>query len=452
MAIDILQELQEKRTALAAEIKELGNRQEEWQAEDRQKWDELNTAYDDNQERMEAEREKADVVARMSKLEETRDEERFDRSSEVKQARQDRAGVLTEEQRGLILQAWMRAANDLDLLPRHEEACAIGKVNPHRKGFDAFRRSTSANRGLAMWHRNGRALQPDESRAMTVGTDSEGGYTVPEGFSGELERAMLAFGGPRQVCRIFSTPTGNDLPWPTVDDTSNTGELLAESGSIGSSTDPTFGVVTFNAYKYSSKAVLVTQELLEDSAFNMGEILGSLLGERIGRITATQFTTGTGSSQPNGLATAATAGVTAASATAITADELIDLVHSLDPAYRGLSSVGFMAEDATIKAIRKLKDGNSQYLWQPGLQSSEPDQILGYPYTVNQDVASIASSAISVLFAAFEKYVIRDVSQVRFYRLEERYRDNDQTGFIMFSRHDGDAIQTGAIKKLTQAA
>ena len=131
--------------------------------------------------------------------------------------------------------------------------------------------------------------------------------------------------------------------------------------------DMTFGVMTLDAYKYTSKIVRVSVELLQDSAFNLGAELGSLLGERLGRIQNTHATTGTGSSQPNGVVTASALGKTAASATAITTDEIIDLFHSVDRAYRGNSS--FMAADSTVAAIRKLKDGDSQYLWQPGLQA-----------------------------------------------------------------------------------
>ena len=110
-----------------------------------------------------------------------------------------------------------------------------------------------------------------------------------------------------------------------------------------------------------------------------------------------------------------------------------------------------MFEQATRKAIRKLKDGDSQYLWQPGLRAGEPDLLLGKPYTIVQEMPSIASSAVSIVYGAFEKYIIRDAASARFFRLEELYRANDQTGFVMFSRHDGRVLQSNALKLLTQA-
>ncbi len=450
MPVDRLQELQERKNELVAQIRALADRQEEWNDEDRAKWDEVNTEYDATVAEMDQIRERQQVQARAEQLSQAEEERQFERRTEIGEARANRNGSVTDEHRALALQAWMRYQNGFDLEARHEEAVALCGVNHQRQQLDCNRALTLAPNGYQIWNRNGNPMF--EQRAMST-TDSAGGYTIPEGFSNALEVAMLAFGGPRQVCRILTTATGNDLPWPTMTDTANEGELLAEEGSIGSSVDPTFGVVTFNAYKYSSKPILVSAELLQDSAFNMGQIIGNALGTRIGRITSQHFTTGTGSSQPNGLTVAAGSGVTAAGAAAITADELIDLQHSLDPAYRGFPSCGWMFADSTLKIIRKLKDGDSQYLWQPGLRAAEPDMLLGKPYTVNQDMPAATTGNVSVLFGAFEKYVIRDVAQLRLYRLEERYRDNDQTGFIAFSRHDGDLLDAGTdpIKKLTQA-
>lgn len=453
----LIEQLQEQKNTLTTQIQELGDNEANWTPEDEQRWDSINDEYNQVVEQMQSEQRSIEVAARMEAIRQRDEEVTASRRTEIGESRANRNGEVTEEHRSLAMQAWLRHQNGLELEGRHEEACHLTSLAYQAKHIDVNRRNASQPRGYRCWNQGGRVLMDgfneaqEESRALSVGTDSAGGYTAPEGFSNELDRQMLAFGGPRQVCQIMTTTTGNDLPWPTVNDTSNTGELLAENGSIGSSTDPTFGVVTFNAYKYSSKPILVSAELLEDSAFNLGQVLASLLGERLGRITATHFTTGTGSSQPNGLATAASAGVTAASATAITADELIDMVHAVDPAYRTGDSVGWMFEDATLKAIRKLKDGDSQYLWQPGMRGGEPDLLFGYPYTINQDVASIATGNITVLFGDFSKYVIRDVAQMRLHRLEERYRDNDQTGFVAFSRHDGDLLQSAAIKKLTQA-
>ena len=182
----------------------------------------------------------------------------------------------------------------------------------------------------------------------------------------------------------------------------------------------------------------------------MGQLVPSLLGERLGRIQAAQFTTGTGSSQPEGVVVGSAVGPTTASATALTADEIIDLIHGIDPSYRVGPSVGFMMHDGIVKVIRKLKTTDLQYIWQPGLQS-QPDMIFGYPYTINQNMqATVASATKTMLFGDFSKFIIRDVATVSLYRLEERYRDVDQTGFIAFMRSDSVVSNSGAIHHMLQ--
>jgi len=451
-----LQDLQEKRNKQAATIKSLADRQDEWSAEDRTAWEAVNDDYNATSKEMDQARAADEVQKRADDVAEQQEQSRNTVKPGLDDAAgaQDRTGLpqITDEHRRLSLQAWMRSGHGMEVSEREQTACDLLGVNHRNFEFRASFRAADNIRGAGIWSRSGRPMF--ESRAgLTVGTDSEGGYTAPEGFVNELERQMLAFNGPRQVCRVVRTANGSDLPWPTVNDTSNTGALLAEATTIGSSVDPTFGVTTFNAYKYSSKPILVSQELLEDSAFNLGEVIASLLGERLGRITAAQYTTGSGSSQPNGVVTASGLGVTTASTTAITGDEIIDLAHSLDPAYRGLSSVGFMLHDTVLKAVRKLKDGDSRYLWEPSVQAGVPDMLFGYPVSVNQDMsATITAADKTMLFGAFEKFVIRDVADIRLHRLEERYRDVDQTGFVAFFRTDSDTIQAAALKHMIQAA
>lgn len=317
--------------------------------------------------------------------------------------------------------------------------------------FDAFMRGgmdalTNEQRGLMREN----FQRPGEQRAQSVGTDSAGGYTVPEGFSGEIEKAMAAFQGIRNAARVISTSTGNTLPWPTVDDTSNTGALLAEN-TQDSEQDVTFGEVSLGAYKYTSKIVRVSVELLQDSAFNMDQFLAEIFGERLGRITATAYATGTGSSQPNGLVTAATLGKTAASATAITYNELLDLKHSVDPAYRNNATWAF--NDSTLKAIKQLQDSNGLPLWQPSIMAEVPATLDGDPYVIDQNMASIATTAKTVLYGNFQKYLIRDVKGFTMVRLVERYADYHQVGFVAFMRTDADLLDAGTapVKYLAQA-
>lgn len=283
-----------------------------------------------------------------------------------------------------------------------------------------------------------------EQRAQSVGTTTAGGFLVPEGFSGQLEESMLAFGGMREAATQFSTATGNDLPWPTVDDTSNTGALLAENTTVAEQ-DFTFGQIVFKAYKYSSKLVKVSVELLQDSAFDLNAYLATALGTRIGRITNTHFTTGTGTAQPQGVVTASSVGKTGTTGqtTSIIFDDLVDLEHSVDPAYRRSPGTRFMMHDSSLKVIKKLVDSQNRPLWLPGIAVKEPDTILSYPYVINQDVATMAANAKSVLFGDFSKYMIRNVAGLAVLRLSERFADSHQIGFLAFSRADGRTLDAG---------
>ena len=279
-----------------------------------------------------------------------------------------------------------------------------------------------------------------EQRAQST-TTTAGGYLVPQGFSNALERAMLQFGGMRQSRAMrIQTATGNQIEWPTVDDTSNEGALLAEN-TQDSEQDVVFGQKVLDAYKYTSKIVRVSYELMQDSFFDMGGFLGSALGERLGRIQNRHATTGTGSSQPNGVVTASTAGVTLASSSAVTHDELLDLKHSVDPAYR--MQAEWMFADSTLKALKKLKDSQNRPLWLPGIAVREPDTLDGDRFVVNQHMSGMEASAKSILYGDFSKYIMREVLNISLIRMVERYADYHQVGFVAIMRFDGELIDAG---------
>jgi len=437
--MDNIKQLNEQRQQLAAEIKDLAERQNEWSVEDREVWERVNAAYDDNQGQLDAEKERLEVSARANEVAEAKDIQQFKADRETREINRP----VNEVERRAAFLCWARFQQGLDTTEEQRQAAKRCGVNWQSKHYDIGLPGTPAGYSVRGYGA--------EYRAQATTSDSVGGALIPEGFSNELERALLSYGGPRRVARIIRTSSGNPIPWPTVNDSSNKGQLLSENAAI-SETAVTFGSETLNAYKYSSDSVLVSAELMQDSFFDLSSEIGSMLGERLGRITSEHFTTGTGSSQPEGVVVGSVAGVTAASATAIAADELIELVHSVDPAYR--ESAGWMMHDNVILAIRKLKDSDGQYLWQPGLQASEPDRLLGKPVVVNQDMASsIATTAKTVLFGDFSRFIIRDVANVRLMRLDERYADYDQTGFIAFSRHDSVVLDAGSnpIKHLVQA-
>jgi HK97 family phage major capsid protein len=291
-----------------------------------------------------------------------------------------------------------------------------------------------------------------ETRAQSSVTGNLGQYTVPRAFANALEVYLRDYSGVLAGCDIVATETGAQLDWPGVDDTSQTGEQLGEN-SQAATQDVTFSTVTLDAYTYSSKVVLVPLALIQDTAFNMDALLVELLGTRIGRILNTRLTLGTGSSQPNGIVTATTFTAAATgNATSMSYDELLNLIHSVDPAYRKAPGVGFMLNDNNLKVVRQLKDSQNRPLWQPGMAVGEPDTIFGYKYFINQDMANFAANAKGILFGDLKAYKVRQVKGVTMMRLTERYADYLQVGFLGFARYDGDLVNTAAIKGRTNSA
>jgi HK97 family phage major capsid protein len=283
-----------------------------------------------------------------------------------------------------------------------------------------------------------------EVRAQSAGSNAGGGYTVAQDFYNKLTEALKIFGGMRRVATTLATDTGALLPMPTVNETGQTGELLGENATVNAQ-DITFGVVNMNAYKFSSKLVLISIELLQDTAFDITSYIARALSDRLGRIQNTKFTlgAGSGSSEPKGIVPAATLGATGTTGqtTSIIFNDLVELIHSVDPAYR--PGAKFMMADSTLKVIKQLKDTQGRPLFLPGLGVKEPDTINAYPYEINQDIATMAANAKSVLFGDLTKYFIRDVKDVTVVRLNERYADAGQVGFLAFARADGNLLDAG---------
>ena len=287
--------------------------------------------------------------------------------------------------------------------------------------------------------------QLDPQAAQSIGSTTGGGYTVPQGFYAVLTEALKAYGGMRNVATILTTEMGNALPMPTVNETSVQGSILTENSQIAAQ-DATFGQTTLNAYMYTSGLVLVSLQLMQDSAFDIGSWLAGALGTRLARIQNNHFTVGTGTGQPNGVVTAAASGKvgTTGQTTTIIFDDIVDLIHSVDPLYRKDSQ--FMMNDSSLKILRKLKDTAGRPLYLPGYDGfAGPmgDTLMGYPVTVNQDMATMAANAKSMLFGNFKSSMIREVLGVQVMRLSERYADYLQVGFFAFNRCDGNLLNAG---------
>jgi HK97 family phage major capsid protein len=349
----------------------------------------------------------------------------------------------------------LRAANRP--VNRDGEERKSGEAPSYREVFHKFLRSGAELSELSSEERSilKRGV-PQEGAEFRIQSTSAaaGGYTVPVELMNEIVKSM-AFSGPMYdpgVTRELNTASGNQINIPTVDDTAKSAALHTEGSALtdDGSEDATFAQKRLDAYVYDTEFVKWSMELGQDSIFNVEMLLGELLGERLGRKANSILTTGTGSSQPNGVVTASSLGVTAAAVAAITADELLDLIHSVNRAYRRGPKVAFMFEDATLKAIRKLKDGNSNYIWSMGdIRTGEQGTLFGYNYHVNDDMASLATGNKTVLFGDFNKYIVRKVGGPVLGVMRERFWPD--LGIAGLVRLDGELVDTAAIKHLIQA-
>jgi HK97 family phage major capsid protein len=292
-----------------------------------------------------------------------------------------------------------------------------------------------------------------EIRAQGIGTTTAGGFLVPPGFRVVLSEVMKAYGGLLNHANVITTSTGQPLQWPFNDDTTNIGAILTENTQI-SAQDMVLGTRTLNAWVYTSKLVLVSLQLLQDSAFDLDTWLPSRLGTRIGRATAQHFINGTGTTQPVGIVTNATVGATGITGETLTIvyGDLINLEHSVDPAYRG-PNCQYLMSDAALKMIRKLVDTMGRPLWVPIPAPGFPPTINGWPYTIDQAVPVPAANAKSILFGDFKLgYIIRQVLDIQAVRLSERYADLLQVGFFAYVRLDAAPDDPNAVRVFQHSA
>ena len=295
--------------------------------------------------------------------------------------------------------------------------------------------------------------------AMSTTTPAEGGYTVATEYYRQLAEAQKAFGGIRNVATIIQTGTGAQMNVPAADATSEIGEIVGQNGAATLG-DTNFGNLSVDVYKYSSKKIAVPFELIQDSMFDIEGYINSILALRLGRITAQHFTIGTGSSQPRGIVTAATAGKTGTTGQTLTVvyDDLVDLEHSVDPIYRVGPKVGFMMHDSSLKAVRKIKDTQGRPIFVPGYETGNPggapDRLLGRPIYISQEVPVMAANAKSILFGDFSRYLIREVMDLTLFRMaDSAFILNGQIGFVAFNRQGGNMIDVGgAVKHYANSA
>ena len=281
--------------------------------------------------------------------------------------------------------------------------------------------------------------------ALSEGVDSEGGYLVPDEFENTLVSGMEEEGSIRSLAHVFTTSNGvHKIP---VVRTKGTANWIDEGGSYGDS-DDVFGQEQIDAHKVGT-VIKVSEELLNDSAFDLEKYFQEEFARRIGAKEEEAFIVGDGNKKPTGILNAtggAEVGLTAASEKAITADEIIDLYYSVKAPYR--QKAVWVMNDSTVRAIRKLKDGNGNYLWQPALHEGDHETLLGKKILTSPYMPEIASGQKVVLFGDFSYYWIGDRQGITFKRLNERYADMGQVGFLASKRVDGKLVLPEAVKVL----
>ena len=304
-------------------------------------------------------------------------------------------------------------------------------------------------------------INAGEARALAElrGTDTQittndglGGFLVPENWSDFVSATELFKSDIEQVATVIRTANGQHFNLPANDDTAVVAAILGEGTAEGVS-DMTFTNVKFEPYTYSSKIVKVSNQLISDNAFDLASFVGGQLANRLKRGINAHLTTGTGSSQPQGIVAGSTAGKTAASATAVTVSEVMDLFYSVDASYRNAPGAGFMMNSATAKAVRVLGFGSSNDFpaYVPGMSVGEPDMLFGKPVYINEDMDGIATGNKSIIFGDLKQYYVHEAGGVQLLRLNERFADALSTGFIAYRRIDGNVLQGSAIKHLVQA-
>lgn len=330
------------------------------------------------------------------------------------------------------------------VLPGHTSSKVDGTLE---RAFSHYLRTGKENADLV------------ELRAQSEGTGTEGGYLVPDGFRDKLVERMKAFGGLANVVENVSTGDGRNLPWPTVDDTANVGEVVDEGGTFTSGADLVFGTAQLGAYSYmagggSATPLRVSFELAQDAAFDIEGLVSRKLGERIYRIQAPHLVTGTGIKQPLGIVTGLTP-VAGTGTDAITYDDLITWIHSVDPAYRE-SGCRWAFNDASLALIEKIKDSHGDPIWRPAdanmgtnSQGGSTGTLLNYPVTIDQafadfDITSGTTSPWGVFGNLSEGYVRRTVKDVQVLVNPYSRMNNRQIEYSAWARMDATQQNTNA--------
>jgi HK97 family phage major capsid protein len=424
----------------------------EFTAAEEEQWDKVNRRLDSLDQQIEVERRAAKLDAQMDAVDP--DDHRIGRGDIIpgkskRGQRQDRDDAESIElMQAAALQAWLRRSAGLDLSSEHVKACRKLGFNPSVRGFKLNLSGTENVRDLQdlfSRHVSGRQVRAElrsggQRMLTSIGPVSQGPALVGETFVNNLEIAMLENSDILQVADVIDTDGGEPMHWPTADDTTNEGVIIGEGKSLGTATDPSFGRQTWYAFKYSSKPILITRELVDDSFVNLLSVIPQMQGERLARVQTRHLTTGNGTTEPEGFMTSAALGATTAGATAILFPEIVELVDSLDSHY--LPNASFQMNRAILSYLRKKVDSDGRPILQENWTTGVPTTLLGYRVGFNTAMDStVATTKKTIAFGDFSKLKVRRVRSVRNIRLDEKYLvEYDAIAFLSIMRMDAKVL------------
>lgn len=337
-----------------------------------------------------------------------------------------------------------RAADIENEMKKPVRDAITGKPGAETANTGTGRASKTYNDAFMKWMRaRNNAVTPEIRNALQVGEDTEGGYLVPEEFERRLIMALEEENIFRRLATVIKTNGERIIPMETA-----RGEAAwVEEEQLKPESDAAFGQIRIGAHKLATR-MKISEELMQDSAFDMASYIAGNFGRRMGDKEEEAFFTGDGSGKPLGILAetgGAQVGVTAA-ADSITFDDVISLYHSVRLPYR--RKAVFMISDATAMALRKVKDGNQQYIWQNSVTADRPDMLFGRPVYTSRFMPEPKSGKIAMLFGDMKYYWIADRTTRTFQRLNELYAETGQIGFIATQRVDGKLILPEAVKAI----
>lgn len=346
------------------------------------------------------------------------------------------AKTITRQDQDLAFKAWALKAGGKDsyLTRAHVEAAQKTGINLN---------SDTLNVSLG---------NPNETieRNQSSGINSEGGYLQNDGVFQSLERNLRWFGGARQIAKVIRTENGSPISYAYSDDTANLGVRLGQNTTVANQ-NVNYSKKTLGEFTYTSGVYPVSVQLLQDAQIDVTSDIGEVLGQRLARVTNTDYTVGTGGSMPFGFMSDATAGATAGGA-AIAYNDLVNLLFSVDKAYRDNPSFAFSMSDATLAQLWKLSDTTGRplfYNYNQSMIDGNGFTLLGKKIVVNNDMPAIATTKSPIVGIVGDKFIIRDTRECQIVALKERYMDQLAVGFMAYLRTDCKLLNGNCCKKLT---